>query len=352
MTTLQDILETCTITFKQRVANLIKFGNKGRLLMIKKNAELEEDFKVTEYKSAVFTLEDADLETKIKQALNRNPKKVILFEYKTTMADVIDEVKKLKFDWVFSLETLDQSSVSAFAKENQVFGLVYNVEADSEYVISISNPSAKLANGVKINNSSTIGGIDLLPIAAGLLAGCPYDMSATGFVLTELESVELPETIKETQFTLYNEEEGVRVANPVNTLSTLGANKTEDMKSITIMEGIKRFDTDVKYVFRTGYKGRYKNKYDNQQLFISAAKGYINDLEKNDILDEEYNNNIFVDTDRMRELWIASGKDEDEINAKTDLEIAKLTYKKLMALKADVKFLNAIEACEITVEMF
>ena len=177
-------------------------------------------------------------------------------------------------------------------------------------------------------------------------------MSATGFVLTELESVELPETIKETQFTLYNEEEGVRVANPVNTLSTLGANKTEDMKSITIMEGIKRFDTDVKYAFRTGYKGRYKNKYDNQQLFISAAKGYINDLEKNDILDEEYNNNIFVDTDRMRELWIASGKDEDEINALSDLEVSKLTYKKLIALKADVKFLNAIEACEITVEMF
>ena len=118
------------------------------------------------------------------------------------------------------------------------------------------------------------------------------------------------------------------------------------------MEGIKRFDTDVKYSFRTGYKGKYKNKYDNQQLFVSANVGFMGDLEKNDILDDEYNNTVKINTDRLRELWIASGKSEDEINAKSDLEIAKLTFKKKMCLKFDVKFLDAIEACEIEVEMY
>ena len=143
---LKDILETCTITFKQRVANLIKFGKKGRLLILKKNADLSGDYEIKEYTSPIFTIEDTDLEVQIKQALNRGAKKVIVLEYASTLASV----------------------------------------------------------------------------------------------------------------------EGVRVANPVNTLSTLGTDKTEDMKSITIVEGMKRFDTDVKYTFRTSYKGRYKNSKDDR----------------------------------------------------------------------------------------
>ena len=192
----------------------------------------------------------------------------------------------------------------------------------------------------------------MLPIVGGLCAGCPYDMSITGFILSELKSVTMPEEISEGQLTLYNEEEGVRVASPVNTLVTTSKSNTEDMKSITIMEGIKRFDTDVKSAFRTGYKGKFKNKYDNQQLFVSAGKGFIRELEKNDILDDEYKNNVTINIERMRELWIASGKSEEEINSKSDLEIMKLSYKKLMCLKFDVKFLDAIESCEIDVEMY
>lgn len=349
---LKDILGTCTIAFKQRLTNLIKFGNKGRLLMICKNESLADEFRVNEYKSAIFTLENKDLETKIKQALKYSPSKLILFEYKTTLGSVIDEVKKLKFDWIFSTAVADQDSIASFAKENQVFGLVYNKNSDSKWVVSINNPSAVLADDVTIGGSSKIGGIDLLPIIAGLCAGCPYNMSITGYVLSELKEVALPENITSGQLTLYNEEEGVRVASPVNSLVTVNTNDTADMKDICIMEGIKRFDTDIKYAFRVGYKGKYKNKYDNEQLFISACKGFLKELEKADILDDEYKNTVAVNTDRMRELWIASGKDEAEINSKTDLEIAKLTYKNIMALKFDIKFLNAIEACEIEVNMY
>lgn len=351
---LSDILGTCTIAFKQRVANLIKFGNKGRLLMIKKNESLAENetFKVTEFKSAIFELTDKDLETKLKQALKYSPTKLILFEHKGALSEVIEEVKKLGFDWLVSLDSETQDDVVAFAKENEIFGLVYNKNSDSKWVVSVNNPSAVLADGVTIGDSNTITGLDLLPIVAGLCAGCPYDMSVTGFTLTELESVEMPEEIVAGQLTLYNEEEGVRVASPVNTLTTVNTDNTEDMKDICIMEGIKRFDTDVKYSFRTGYKGKYKNKYDNQQLFISACKGYIKELVDADILDDEYENTVFVNTNRLRDLWIASGKDEDEINGLSDLEVSKMTYRKLMALKFDVKFLNAIESCEIEVEMY
>lgn len=349
---LQDILGTCTVAFKQRVANLIKFGNKGRFLMIRKNAELDSDFKVTEYKTSIIDLPDKNLETKIKHAYFFSPAKIIVFEFKTTFASIIEELSKIKFDWFCSLDADNQMDAANYAKEKEIFGLVYNQKSDSKWVVSVNNPGAELADDAVLNGSSVLEGLDLLPIIGGLCAGCPYDMSITGFVIPLLKSVEMPEEIIEGQLTLYNEEEGVRVASPVNTLVTTSKNNTEDMKSITIMEGIKRFDTDVKYAFRTGYKGKFKNKYDNQQLFVSAGKGFIRELEKADILDEEYNNNVFINTARMRELWIASGKSEEEVNSKSDLEIMKLSYKKLMCLKFDVKFLDAIEACEIDVEMY
>ncbi len=131
-------------------------------------------------------------------------------------------------------------------------------------------------------------------------------MSVTGFVLSMLESVEMPEEISEGQLTLYNEEEGVRVASPVNTLVTTSKANTEDMKSITIMEGIKRFDTDVKYSFRTGYKGKFKTNTITNSYLFQLAKGFIRELEKADILDEEYANNVSINIERMRELWITS----------------------------------------------
>ena len=350
MTTLTNVLGTCTILFKQRVANLIKFGNKGRLLILKKNASLTEaePFKVKEFKSALFTIEgDLELEKHIKRAMQHSPSKVILVEHKDSLDRHFADVKKLKFDWMMSLDSDEQENVVAYSKENKIFSVVYNQEgADSVWVVSVGNSYGILTDGTKLEGEA------LLPIVAGLCAGCPYDMSITGYVLSELKEVDVSDEFSADQLMLYNDEEGVRIANPINTLMTTNSTYTEDMKDLCIMEGIKRFDTDVKYSFRTGYKGKYKNKYDNQQLFISACKGYIKDLVKADILDDEYENTVKINTDRLRDLWIASGKDEDEINAMSDLDISKLTYKKLMALKFDVKFLNAIESCEIEVEMY
>lgn len=351
---LKDILGTCTLTFKQQIADLIEMGNKGKLLITVKS-ELVTEPTINIYQSKLFEINNKDLEKQIKQALKRKPTKVIVLEYPTSnsLIDNVSLLDTINFDWIISLNEEEQQTVSDYCDEKEVFGLVYNQTADSKWVVSLQNPSAVLANGVEINGSSTIDGVGLLPIIGGLLAGCPYTNAATSYILDELESVEMPEEITQGQFVLYNEEEGVRVATAVNTLLTLHDNETQDMKDIAIMEGIRRYKKDFQKAFRTGYKGK-KNTYDNQQLFISAGKGYLRNLEDDNvlILDPEYNNDIFINTDRVRELWIASGKKEEEINAMSDLEISKLTYKKIVVLKSKVKFLNAIDECEIEVEMF
>lgn len=352
MTEIADIKGTLTATFKQRVAALIKTLNKGKLLVIAPNDTLTPDYKITELNTINFSMTDSDLKTKLKMAYRRGPVKVILFEYKTTLESVIAQIDTLKFDWMCAIDANDQAEVADYADEKEKFAVVYNVNADSKYVVSVANPSAVLADGVQINGSSEIEGIDLVPLIAGLCCGCPYNMSVTAYTLTELESVALPSTISATQLTLDNEEEGVRVANPVNTLSTTNTNDTEDMKKITVMEAIQRIKTDLTYAFRTAWKGHYKNKYDNQTLWLAASNGYLEELERLDLLDEEYENKNNIDTDTQRATWIASGKPEAEINAMSDLEISKLTYKDKIFNVANVKILDAIEACDIVFNLY
>ncbi len=358
-TTLEDLKAPLKVIFEQRVADLIEVGNKGRVLFCKKNENLTESegYRLSEFDSAIFELSEEvygddckDLETQIKQVFRGNPLSVVLLEYKTTFASVVKVVKEqLQWDWAFNTDSAAQSDMAALGKEVKKFVLTYNQKADSIYVCSISNPSAKLSGGVQIANSSTIEAEDLLPIVAGVCAGCPYNMSITYKIFDELESVEMPETISEGQIILENTQEGVRVATPVTTLTTTNTQYSEDMKSITIVEGMIRFESDILFAFNNSYKGRYKNKYDNQALLFSAIEGYIRELEELDVLDPEYSNNVNVDIEEQREMWKAAGKDADKWD---DLTVKKTTYKNIVNALCDVKFLNAMEGMIMRVKMF
>lgn len=348
--TIDDIKATIEVIFKQRVANLIKVGTKGRVLFCKKNELLEDTSRFRSFSSAVFNLEneEAVLEKQIKQIFNGGAVEVNVLEYKENISSVIEQINNITWDWIFTTDPTEQETIASFARENKKFALVYNLQSDSMFVVSNNNPSAVLAD----DNETIINTVELLPILVGVIAGCPYDKSISHKVFTELKSVTLPTEIKEGQCTLYNEEEGVRVASPVNTLLTLGENITEDMKSITIVEGMQRLEEDIIYAFRTGYKGKYKNKYDNQCLFFSACDYYLQQLEDLGILDPEYDNRVDVSVKKQRQMWIATGKNADEINKMSDMEIKKLTFKKMAFPLVNAKFLDAIEGMSMEVEMY
>lgn len=410
--TLNDIKATIEVIFKQRVATLIAVGTKGRVLFCRKNedvaksyshvsssktyysktkladgvviysdknfatevGEVEEyiagtSFKIGEttynltsensieehgfrkrvFGSAVFSLDDEKvLEKQIKQIFNGGAVEVNILEYSKDMASAVEEIKLINWNWLFTTDSTEQATVASYCKENKKFGLVYNLQADSMFVVSCDNPSAVLAD----DDETVINTVEILPILVGVIAGCPYDKSISYKVFNELKSVTLPTEIKYGQCTLYNEEEGVRVASPVNTLVTLGENITEDMKSICIVEGMQRLKEDIIYAFRTGYKGKYKNKYDNQCLFFSACNYYLEQLEALGILDPDYDNHVDVNVKKQRQMWIAVGKDADEINKKSDLEIKKLTFKNMVYPLVNAKFLDAIEGMSMEVEMY
>jgi hypothetical protein len=346
--TLDDIRTPITFIFKQLVANLIKVGKKGRVLFVRKNADLTDNFKATEYTSAVISLTDKVLERQIKEIFGNGVKKVIVFEYKDTFAGVVAELKTLAFDWMFSIEEGDQADIASYSKENEIFSLVYNQQSDSMWVVSCPNPSAVKTDGTKLTTTG------LLPMLTGVIAGCPYTMSTSYKIYTDLASVELPAEIKEGQYILaYDDDlDGINVVNPCNTLLTLTADVTEDMKSIAIVEGMKRLKTDVNSAFKTSYRGHYKNMYDYVMLFISAVNEYYKELADLDILDRNYSNVCDIDVDALKRMWIALGKDEATVNGWDEATARKMTCKKMVYLASDVKFLDAIEGLQFTVNMF
>ena len=412
--TIDDIKATIEVIFKQRVANLIAVGTKGRVLFCLKNTKVAflyshvvntnvtvytksplavdvvvysdsdcetevgtidgytagtsytigsntytittentivtHGFRKRVFGSAVFSLEDdeASLEKQIKQIFNGGAVEVTVLEYSRTLASVVEQINTLNWNWLFTTEADEQTTVASYCKEKKRFGLVYNLQSDSMFVVSCDNPSAIMAD----DDGTVITTVQILPILVGVIAGCPYDKSISYKVFTELKSVELPSTIRFGQCTLYNEEEGVRVANPVNTLLTLGENITEDMKSITIVEGMQRLKEDIIYAFRTAYKGKYKNKYDNQCLFFSACNYYLEQLEELGVLDPEFDNHVDVNVAKQRQMWIAVGKDPDEINSMKDIEIKKLTFKNMVYPLVNAKFLDAIEGMSMEVDMY
>ena len=350
---LEDLKTPIEVIFRQIVANKITMGDKGRMLFLYKNAEITGTHRIKTFKSAIFNEADENLAFYVKRFFAGGCKKVIVIEYQDKIADVVSVMKEMlpDFDWLTSVEQDAQSDVKSFAIENERFGVVYNIQADSIYVVSLANPSAVYVDDA--GNKKTLTGLELLPTVAGVCCGCPYNMSVSYKIFTELESVEQPETYKQGQLTLCKEEEGIRFANACNTLQTLNSELTEDMKSICIAEGMQRIKMDMIKGFRTGYKGKYKNHYDNQNLFYSAVSfGYIKELEKVgiEILDPNYNNEVHTDIEEQRNLWLATGKKEAE--NWDDETVCKNTYKNMVIAEMDVKMLDAMEGMKLKVEMF
>lgn len=349
---IEDIESPIDVIFKQRVAQMIAMGEKGVVLFAHKNETLFDEgaeitCQISNFTSSLNTgIQDEVLKDKVVEIFDGGAKEVILFEHMEALETYVEVLEQNHFDWFVSDCEEDQTTVATYCAEREIFGVVYNVAKDNMFVVNFTNPKVTTKEGVEVD------AVDYLPRIAGVLAGCPYSKSVSYKVFNDLKVVTLPAEITEGALILKNDEDGIRFVTPKNSLVTLGTDFTPDMQSICIVEGMSRLKKDVKYAFKTTNKGNYKNSYDNQCLLITSVNAYIRQLEKAQILDEAYDNKCDVDVVTQREMWIASGKDEAEINAMTDQEIKELTYKDMVFLLLDVKFLNAMEGLQATVEMF
>ena len=148
---------------------------------------------------------------------------------------------------------------------------------------------------------------------------------------------------------MINDEDVVKVARGVNSLTTFTSIDTEDMRKIIIVEAMNMILQDIFSTFKEQYIGKYKNSYDNQCLLISAINTYFRQLAREEILAPEFENIAYVDVETQREAWLSIGKTEAE--DWNEAEVKNMTFKSFVFLAGQVKILDAIEDLKFVITM-
>lgn len=263
--------------------------------------------------------------------------------------------KDINWIAIVSEEATEQKALADFVKaENKtrirrLKAVCHKLETttDDMHVVNFLNETVTRTGGDAVAGHLYLGRL------LGVLAGCRLDQSVTYKELADLESVvevaDVEASINKGGFVLINDDDMVRIGRGVNSLTTNDKEHTEDMKYITIVEGMDLMYEDIVKTFKETYIGKFKNSYDNQVLFISAVNSYFRSLAKDEVLDPNYANEVGVDVETQREKWISNGTVEAE--KWTEKEVKNMTFRTNVYLKAKVKFLNAIEDLDFIVEM-
>lgn len=186
---------------------------------------------------------------------------------------------------------------------------------------------------------------------AGLLAGTPLKMSATYHVLQEVADVpkftkaELDKKIDAGEFVIFHDGEKVKVGRAVNSLVTVGSTKTEDHKSIKIVDIMDLIHTDTKRTCEDDYIGKYANSYDNKVMLIVAIQGYLEVLRAEELLDKA----IFTEINLEKQIQYLKFIGED-VESMSEQQIKEANTKKKVFVKSKYRILDAME--DIEVEFF
>lgn len=353
-------LPSIDIVFKKLAATLVQRSARGIVTLIVKD-DTDTTYAVKEYKSQLqieatkFTATSVQY---IKDVFQGGAAKVIVVPVATSsvavVGDAIERIGSRKYNWIGLAEGAndEQLDLTAYVKEQEGAGksikaIVFNVtDPDCQHVVNFVNPSVTTTSG-KVTGEKFVSRL------LGLLAGLPLTRSSTYYSFADVISVEEPADVEAAvnagKFVLFNDEEIVRVARGVNSLTTLSATVSEDFKKILIVETMDLIREDITGTFKNDYLGKFKNKYDYQVLLITAINSYFSALAGEDILDNTFENKAFVDVEAQRAAWVAIGKTEaedwDEQTVKNN------TFRSNVYLSGNIKITDAMEDFKFNVEL-
>lgn len=288
-----------------------------------------------------------------------NPAEVIVIKMAATddfADDIVPVLNQQKFDWITILtKTAEQHTALAAYVEaynakpvrKAIKGVVYQATApDDKHIVNFTTESF---NTVSAQDQE---GWHLLARIAGTLAGLPMTQTVISCTFPEIESVSEPEDmdaeVEKGHLFLYNDDDGVAISRGVNSMTTLSGDDTEDMRSIAIVEAMDLIKYDIGVAFKQ-FRGKYKNSYDHQALFITAVLAYFAQLAEESILDKNYDNTADVDVEAQRAAWIGIGR--TEAADWDDVTVKMMTFKRTMFLHGNIKILDGIEDLNFHIEM-
>lgn len=219
-----------------------------------------------------------------------------------------------------------------------------NTAADSEAVVNF------ITEGIKAGET-VYTAAQYCSRIAGLLAGTPMKLSCTYAPLTEVSDVErltkaeMDAAVDKGKLLLFHDGEKVKLGRGVNSLQTITADKGDAFKKIKIVEAMDMIGADVRMTVQDSYIGKYPNSYDSKCVLITAIKGYLEGLERSDIL-RAGGSSVGIDLERQEAYLKAHGVDPSKLS---EQELKEADTGSEVFLTAVVKITDAIEDVDLTV---
>lgn len=344
------------VSFRQKAASFIERSERGyAILIVKDDTNKEFDYKeydiITDVKKSDYTTENYKY---IMDIFTFAPYKTCVVRIDTTTDTISDALniilQNVKTGWITIADGSedDFNKLSSWiktqnSKKKTYKAVVYNVKVspDEMHIVNFANEKITFLDTERGEKE----GKSYCPSLIGILAKCNVTKGCNYFKCSNLSKVtevdDRDEALSNGKFILINDGADVRVARGINSLNTTnGINITEDMKEIEVVEAMDLMKDDISTTFKEDYLGGgYKNKYDNQILFISAVNGYFKKL-SGTVLDEEYENKADINVELQRQAWISAGK--NEAKDWTDIQVRKNTFKRSLFIGANAKILQSM----------
>lgn len=290
----------------------------------------------------------------IQKTFMGTPSKVIIERLPTTAIDynaALTRLNNKRFNYLAipGIEDENTTTIETWIKtkrdiNKKTFKVVLpNSEADHEGIINFTT------TGIKVGEKEYTTA-EYTARIAGILAGLPFTRSSTYYELNEIDAIteiEDPDTaVDNGELILINDGENIKIGRGINSLTTTTGKKTEDFKSIRVMEVQDLIKDDIRTTFDKYYIGKHNNIYDNQVLFIRSINAYYDGLEGEEILDPNFDNKAEINVQKQRLAWEGIGQDTTDWD---DQKVKEMSFKKNVFLASNIKIVDAIEDLDMDI---
>lgn len=348
-------LPNILIQFKSKASTAIRRGERGVVaVMVIETVESTTVEKLEDITQIPESLTD-DNKAYVERAFlgGQNPVKYVQLIKTDTVANGLKVLETTTFDYVAAppvITSEEATTIATFIKglrDNkgiEVKAVLPNTKADHEGIINFTTSDI-------VVGKNTYNAAQYCSRIASVLAGTPLSVSATYYVLSEVDDVpkftksELDAKIDAGEFVIFHDGRKVKVARGVNSLTTIGQEKGEDYKSIKMVDIMDLIYTDIKVTSEDYYIGKYANNYDNKCKLIVSIQTYLEKLRDEQLLDKDIVTGINMEAQRkyLKEIGM-------DLTNMTEQEIKEANTKKKVFLMSKYKILDAIE--DISIDFF
>lgn len=295
----------------------------------------------------------------INDAFKGGPREVIVERVATDATDyeaALNRLKNKRFNYM-AIPGIDSSDTTAVvdwikekrSKDRKKFKAVLpNAAGDDEGIINLTAKDMVTKEDKEYTTAEYTARI------AGVLAGLPFNRSATYFVLDELKSIhEIDDpdaAVDNGELILINDGENIKIGRGVNSLTSIKPEdrKNNEFKSIRVVEIMDMIHDEIYDNFVNHYVGKVPNIYDNQVLFLADVNRGFDELAGLELLDPGSENKAWVDVDAQREAWEDAGIDTSDWD---DQKVKESSFKRNVFLAGSVRIVDTMEDLDFNIEI-